>query len=469
MAGIILINSYPQYARGINETMVTPPLGLAYLAAVLEKNNHQVQIIDANILRIKSEKIASSFVFKPDLIGISVNIVNYREAIECAALLKSSYPNTPIIFGGPYCSALAKSILEKTLAIDAIVIGEGENTLLEIAEAVGKKNMFVNIKGVAYRDQGQIIHNQPRPLIENLDEIPLPAYHLLPHPRVYKTRSRSWPVGYVITSRGCPYQCTFCNRNIFGTFWRPHSVNRVIAEIEYLIGRYGIKQLDILDDNFTFDTDRARRILEVLVQRSFKLHINLQNGVRVDKVDEDLLLKMRKAGVSNIRFGIETANHDIQKRVKKNIDLKRAVSLTKTARSLGMVTYGFFMIGLPGDSSETMKQTIKFAINMNPHFANFSICIPFPGTELFEEIKKKGEFLEDVENGINTGFFGGGVFFRLNSMEPQEITRYFTEAYKKFYLRPAKLIDVLSTIRSIGELRWLCKILKDTIKIRLSM
>ena len=410
MAGIILINSYPQYARGINEATVTPPLGLAYLAAVLEKDNHRVQIIDANILRIKSEKIASSFVFKPDLIGISVNIVNYRESIECATLLKSAYPNTPIIFGGPYCSALAKSILEKTLAIDAIVIGEGENTLLEIAEASGKKNMFVNIKGVAYRDNGQIIHNRPRSLIENLDDIPFPAYHLLPHPKVYKTHSRSWPVGYVTTSRGCPYQCTFCNRNIFGTFWRPHSVNRVIAEIEYLIGRYGIKQLDILDDNFTFDTDRARRILEVLVQRSFKLHINLQNGVRVDKVDEDLLLKMRKAGVSNIRFGIETANHDIQKRVKKNIDLKRAVSLTKTARSLGMVTYGFFMIGLPGDSSETMKQTIEFAINMNPHFANFSICIPFPGTELFEEIKKKGEFLEDVENGINTGFFGGGVF-----------------------------------------------------------
>jgi len=465
MSKIVLINPYPEYARGINEAIATPPLGLAYLAAVLEKNNHQVQIIDANILRINSKMIARSFVFKPELIGISVDIINYKEAMECAAAFKSCYPDAAILFGGPYCSSLAGSILEKTSSVDAIVIGEGEKTLLEIAGASGNKNIFVNIKGVAYRDEIQVICNEPRPLIENLDELPFPAYHLLPRLNIYRTRSRARPVGYIITSRGCPYKCTFCNRNIFGDSWRPHSVNRVIAEIEYLVKRYGIRQLSILDDNFTFDMNRARQILVLLRKRNFKLRIILHNGVRIDRMDEDLLLKMKEAGVFNIRFGIETANPDIQKRVRKTIDLRRAISLTKTARSLGIVTYGYFIIGLPGDSAKTMRQTIEFSINMNPHFANFSICMPFPGTEIFEEIKKRGNFLEDVENGLDIGFFGGKVFFRLDSMEPQEISAYFREAYKKFYLRPVKLIDVLSTIRSIGELRWLCKVLKDTLKI----
>lgn len=206
--------------------------------------------------------------------------------------------------------------MEKNVAVDAVVIGEGENTLTEVVESLGKRNIFEGLKGVAYKYQDQIIHNQPRPLIENLDDIPFPAYHLLPRLKRYKSRSRAEPVGYIFTSRGCPSQCTFCSRN-FGTFWRPHSANRVVDEISYLVKEHRVRQIDILDDNFTLDINRAAEILDLLAHRRMGIAINLQSGVRVDSVNKELLLKMKKAGVFKIAFGIESGDQNILKKIKK--------------------------------------------------------------------------------------------------------------------------------------------------------
>lgn len=466
MAKIILINPYPKYAKGIDEIIITPPLGCAYLAAVLKKNDHETQIIDANILQIDSNEIRSTFKFKPDLIGISVNIITYKAAIECARYLKSLYQNVPIIFGGPYCSSLRKKILDKIPEVDAIVTGEGEYTFLEMADSLGQKNIFANIKGIIYRDQNEIIDNGYRPLVNDIDNIPFPAYSLLPEPQKYKSRGRGWPVGHIITSRGCVSQCTFCNKDIFGNVWRPHSAERIIEEIYFLVKRYNVKQIDILDDNFTFDINRANKILDALILNKLKLHINLQNGIRLDRTNEDLLIKMKKAGVFKLGFGIETAAPAIQKKIKKKIDLEKAVKFTKIARSLGMVTYGFFILGLPGESAETVKQTVEFSLRMNPHFATFSICIPFPGTEIFKEVKNKNELIEDVENGIDFGFFGNQIFFKSNFNNCQEAVFCFQMAYRRFYLRILKMIDVLLTIRSIGEIKWLMRILKETTKLK---
>jgi anaerobic magnesium-protoporphyrin IX monomethyl ester cyclase len=213
--------------------------------------------------------------------------------------------------------------------------------------------------------------------------------------------------------------------------------------------------VDILDDNFTFDIKRAEEILDGLIKCCPGLYINLQNGARIDSLSEGLLRKMKKAGVFKIGFGIETADYNIQKKVKKTIDLDNAVFLTGIARSLGMVIHGFFILGLPFENLRSMERTIDFSVRMNPHFANFSICIPFPGTELFNQIKENVEFLEDVENGIEAGFLGQKIFFRLNSLSPSDVALSFRQAYRKFYWRPSKIIDILSTVRSFGELRWL--------------
>ncbi len=188
----------------------------------------------------------------------------------------------PIILGGAYASLMALSILKKNLFVDAVICGEGEATFWEMHYS--QRYHFIDVDGVVWRDDDKIICNKPRALIGNLDELPLPAYHLLPDLRFYRTRKRGVRVGYVMTSRGCPTRCTFCNDSIFGKTWRSHSAERVVDEIMHQVHNFDIQQIDILDDNFTFDMERAKEILLRLERSPRKLHINLQNGVRIDKM-----------------------------------------------------------------------------------------------------------------------------------------------------------------------------------------
>ncbi len=467
MAKVILINPHVKGATGINRAVTTAPLGLAYLAAVLEKNRHKVQIIDAFVYGIEAHQITKSFAFSPDLVGISTNIISHKAGVECAACIKGAYPGLPVVFGGPHSSSLAESVLARNPSIDAVVIGEGEYSLLGLVQTLGESRAFSKLPGVAWRDDGRIVCNSRRQLIENLDELPLPAYHLLPSLDKYKTRSRGHPSGYIITSRGCSYQCSFCNRNIFGNAWRAHSVDRIMEEIGLLVDRYKIRQLDILDDNFTFDMRRAEEVCERISACGYKLKIDLQNGIRVDRASEGLLLKMRRAGVFRIGFGIESACLQVQKKSNKPIDLERARTLTNAARSLGIVTSGFFMIGLPGETAASLRETMDFALNLNPHFANFSLCMPLPGTQVYEEAKRSGTLLKDVDNGVDAGFFGTELFLKPDSLEPGQVVSYFSYAYRKFYLRPRKLIDILLTIRSLHELRWFLEEAKEMLMLAL--
>jgi radical SAM superfamily enzyme YgiQ (UPF0313 family) len=289
---------------------------------------------------------------------------------------------------------------------------------------------------------------------------------LLPPLQVYKSRSRSFPVGHVLTSRGCPSRCSFCNRNIFGTTWRSHSAERVLAEVEHLVKRYGIRQLDILDDNFTLDNKRAKQILEGIIRRGFKLDINLQNGIRVDRTDDEMLGLMKRAGVFKVAFGVESADPHVQGRAHKVVDLERARKLTATARSLGIVTHGFFIIGLPGDTPDTMERTLRYAIAMNPHYANFSVCIPFPGTEIYEEIKQNGRFLKDVDNGVEAGYYSGRVYYELPGMDPRDSVAYFKKMYRAFYMRPTKLADMFGTVRSWREVKWMSDVWLEIIGLK---
>ena len=175
---------------------------------------------------------------------------------------------------------------------------------------------------------------------------------------------------------------------------------------------------------------------------------------------------MKKAGVFKIGIGIESGDERVLEKVKKDLNLDRALTLTKFARSLGIITHGYFIIGLPGESAESAKRTIDFALRMNPHYASFSICTPLPGTEIFKELQQKGQFLENVEDGLETGFFSLKAFFRLDSLTPQETVSYNEMAWRKFYARPSKIIDVLSTGKSVGELRWLMAVINEVAKIK---
>lgn len=468
MAHFVFVNPSTRDSKGATSLALTiPPIGLAYLAAAIESRGHTAQIIDANKESMSSDEIAAYIIRKPDVIGITANILTIKIAVVYAKVLKAAYPQAQVLFGGPQVSVMGKVLLEKYPVVDALVLGEGETTIAELAECVGKQDMYAGVPGVIFRNGSKIVNNGSRPLIENIDLIPNPAYHLLPHLSSYRTRSRAYPVGYVFTSRGCPAACTFCYRN-FGTKWRARSTENVIEEIAFLRERYGIRQLDILDDNFSFDVDRAHRILEMIIAKGWDLKINLQIGVRINSLNSDLLNTMKMAGVFKFGFGIESGDETMLKHIKKGLDLNRAIEIVRRARSLDMVTHGYFIIGFPGDSPETMQRTIDFAKRLDPHYASFSICTPLPGTEMYNDIASHGIFLEDVSEGINEGLFALKVFFQYGDTKPEQVVQYCERAWKEFYSRPRKIIDVLTTIRSQGEFLWLARVIADMTRTKKS-
>ncbi|MBF0570061.1 MAG: radical SAM protein [Candidatus Omnitrophica bacterium] len=461
MARFLFVNPSTNDVKGATAVALTmPPLGLAYLAAALQASGHEARIIDAHLEGFLPQDVVASVSEAPDVVGISSNILTIRPALRYAAALKGAFPAARVILGGPYASIMGRKLLEDRPFIDAVIVGEGERTICEIALGLSQPDPFRDVKGVMFRCAGQVIDNGPRDFVSDIDALPFPAYGLLPDLRRYRSRSRASPVGYIFTSRGCPAACTFCYRT-FGARFRARSPEKVLEEIAYLREHYGICQLDILDDNFTFDAARARRILEMIRDRHPGLKINLQIGVRVHSLDESLLKVMKEAGVFKFGFGIESGDQAMLKRIKKGLSLERAVELVRLARSMGFVTHGYFMIGFPGDTPETMQRTIDFAVKLDPHYASFSICTPLPGTEMFDDIVKNGTMLEDVSEGIDEGIFALKSLFRYGDADPDDVVRYCKKAWKNFYLRPGKIVDVLSTVRSWGEAGWLWRVVSD--------
>lgn len=462
MKSIVLINPYPSAVRGINNATIEPPLGLAYLASYLREHGFECHIIDANVLRMPVPEVLKYIQdINPSLVGISTNVITHKDGIILAQEIRRQWLKLPIVLGGPLPSSLPYTALG---VADVVVIGEGEETLLEIVKNItqNKHEPYKDVLGCVYGSPGNPTTNKPRPLIQNLNCLPFPAHDLLPPFIRYKRRAKRLPVGAIITSRGCSYQCVFCNKNIFQRKLRMRSVDNILEEIDWLINLYHIKQIDILDDNVTMDIERAKELF--LRLKPYKLDINLQNGIRADRCDFELLKIMKESGVYKLSIGVESGDLDIQRTIKKHLQLERVLEVTQWAKSLGIIVYGNFMIGLPGDTPDTMQKTINFAIKMDPHIANFMMTIPFPGTELYEKVQSDGEFLIPIQNGVQSGFYGGEVFYLLPGMDQNAILDAFKKAYTQFYYRPKKLLELFSRIRSFSEAKWLMSVAYELLR-----
>ena len=378
-AKIVLVNPYPYYAYGINEATIYPPLGLAAIAAWLEQQGATCKIVDANIFHLRNDTVLKEIrEFKPDLAGVQMNVVTAKAGIELCKLLKEQL-RIPIAIGGPFTPDKIAKLLKDSSA-DFFVHGEGELTFAEIC--TGRPP--AEIKGISYLADGKGVTNPLRPLIPDISTLPMPAYHLLPDFRNYRARARATPVAPIFTSRGCPYKCTFCSssslKSPFQNKIRFRSAENVVAEIEALVKTYGVKQIDVLDDNFTFDMDRAERILDLLIAKDFRVLINFQNGLRADRVDRNLVAKMAKAGVYKTGIGIESGSKKVLLSIKKGLDLRKVEEAIALFREYNIISIGFFMLGFPADTPETMQETIDFAVRANPSLANISLVLPLPGT-----------------------------------------------------------------------------------------
>jgi radical SAM superfamily enzyme YgiQ (UPF0313 family) len=421
---------------------------------VLEKHGFCPILIDANLEKINPDEIIRRIPEKVKIIGISVNSFTYGFTQELCASIKKRFPASMIVMGGPLASSSPATVLNN-FACDVAIQGEGEFSFLTLTKNVCSDGFpFHNVSGAHWIDHvtGSIEKN-PVERIVNIDDLPFPAYHLIPALSKYKSRSRKRPIAPLLTSRGCSFGCSFCSKDVFQRKVSFHSPAYVLAEIEYLVRTFGVRQIDIIDDNFAFDKERMELILDGLIMKKYNLLVHLSVGIRAEGLDQNIFRKMRRAGVFKISFGIESADETVLRLCNKNLrlaNIERAVTMAKKEKIL---VHGFFIIGLPGETESAFRKTMAFAKRVNFDIANFALAIPFPNTELYRQVERSGRFLIDTRLGLAIGYFSGSVFFEYPGLTKADVSSRYERAYKIFY-SPWKIATQALKIRSFSELQW---------------
>lgn len=362
-------------------------LGLGYIAsyARTEHDDLQFTLLDTRIARKKEKKDFYSTDF--DLVGITVMSGIFTQALDVAREIRKMSPAAVICVGGPYVSSLEKKILDYE-EFDLAVYGEGEVTFSEIIHALKEKKDFSTIDGVIYRNhQGGIEMNKARVIKNNIDAMPMPAYDLF--------KMKKYPNFRILTSRGCPYKCTFCSSAEVWQFrWQKRKPEFIVEEIEYLLQRYGRKTFFFNDDTFNMHIPRAEALCDLLIAKDLK--ILWSTPFRADRVDANLASKMKKAGCYNVGVGIESADNEILKLMEKQVTVEQITEGIRILRNEGIEVLGQFIIGLPGETRETFEKTLQYAIGSELDFALFYSSMPYKGTSQWTYIEKNGKFLHDV-------------------------------------------------------------------------
>ncbi|MFC1951691.1 B12-binding domain-containing radical SAM protein [Chloroflexota bacterium] len=448
MFKVALIN--PTQSSGYSQ----PPMGLALIAAVLEREGYQVALLEANALKLQPEDLVP-LVTGVDVVGLTAMTPTINTAMAIAHHLKKAYPDLPIILGGAHATLLPEETLIAAPEIDILVRGEGEVTIIELLQALEYERPLSEILGISYRKDDEVVSNHARPKKVDLDSLPFVAYHMLPW-RKYKPHpphGRALPFAAIITSRGCPYGCSYCSKPIFGNKFRGQSPERVVEEVAYYKSRFGIKELAFYDDVFTLDRRRAYAIADEIMKRGLKIHWTCET--RVNLVDKELLRHFKQAGCYSIAYGIESGSQEILNTLDKDITLDQVEEAVHISQEAGLQTIGYFMIGSPGESPETIRQTIQFAKKLKLDFAQFSITTPFPGTKLYDL------YLDD-KKGVNVpweSFFyagsGRGVspVFESSLLNRNDIQNWTRRVYREFYLRPSYPWQRIRHTASIGDLK----------------
>ncbi len=451
---ILLINTpylsvYGKLNVGHNYTF---PLGLGYIAAVLRQAGHTVFFLDPEPLGMGFEKIGKYIAEKkPSLIGLTTATPNFKCAVQIADLCRLHASQAQIVLGGIHASARKEKILENYTQFDVLVVGEGEVTILELCSAIESGGAFKDIAGIIYRNQnGEICITSPRPFLRNVDSLPMPARDLvdLNQYRLQVHLDIGVKSATLLTSRGCPFQCTFCASHLtMGRGFRPHSPAYVLKEIKTLVEQYGVKLISIVDDTFTVDKKRVRAICSLLLEHRIK--VKWFCFARVDTIDKELLKLMKRAGCISLLFGVESADETVLQNIKKKIKPDQARRALAISNQLGFKTLASFMFGNPGDNKLTMKKTIDFAIEISPTIASFNRLVPYPGTEIYDKYF-------DADSEPDWGNFvpkGENIVISDHNLTKENLQNYTIEAFIRFYLRPGQILRILRNIRSFSELK----------------
>jgi radical SAM superfamily enzyme YgiQ (UPF0313 family) len=424
------------------------PLGLGYISSFVKQYGYDVSFMDMNV-QDTSHKDIAKFVCqeKPTLVGISFMTPQFYAAKNIADVVKEAAPEVSVVLGGAHPSVMPRRSLEEIPSADFVVFGEGEITTLGLLEFLSKRRgALAGISGLAWRKNDAIMLNSPRPLLNDLDALPFPDRDLIDQ-SLYRHQSfLSYykHVQTIYTSRGCPGRCVYCASGYkLRCRVRVRSVDRIMDEISLLRDRYNMDYLLIKDDSFTLNKRRIKEFCAALMKRHAGLRWHCM--CRVDTVNYDVLSIMKDAGLNDVFFGIESGNDQILKNAGKGVTTADNRKAVEAADSLGIRTYGAFILGLPGDTAETIQQTIEFACSLPLTMAGFSILIPYPGTKVFEDY-----YPFDESNSLDyhafiasTGVHYVREYTGLNGIEVEQLPAYITKAQKSFYMRPSQILRML--------------------------
>jgi len=440
------------------ERGVYPPLGLAYIAAILENKNHEVKIIDCDVTENYRQEITKIFQeFGPRVVGFYAMTWNYHLASQIAKEIKELNPEVITILGGPNMTCMPGASL-KFGQFDFGVISEGEVTIGELIDKLENKNNleFGQILGLAFKQNGEVVINPARPLINSLDDLPYPARHLLPMEKYFDVFSKHKKFATIIATRGCPFNCTFCDRkNRMGRGWRVRSPKNIAEEIKGIIDKYGIREFMFFDDNLIIDKKWANE----LFARLKNLNIIWECRERVDMVDESTLRAMKDSGCYRIRFGFESGDNRILKILKKDITVEQSLKCAELCKKIGIEIVGYFIIGAPQETNESIKNTINLALKINPSFALFSKMILIPGSELFNYAVATKQITSDYWiKFINGQENNGAPTLTGEILAEKIIDDYIKTADRKFNFRLSFILRKLMEVRSFGHLMSQAKI-----------
>lgn len=418
---ILLINPPQTFYPGSDLPSGNLPLGLTYIAAVLEKAGYKAEILDAFMTDVSVRKFGDTAEIgmtyekitneirqrKPDIVGISNPFTcQTQHAAKVADIVKELDSDVPTVVGGPHVSAVPEEFMNEARNVDVAVLGEGEYSMRDIVEAYEGKRELGEVQGIVYRKNNEIVRTSPRPFLKNLDELPYPAYHLVDmeqylNPekieyRSFKDRSIS-----MITSRGCPFNCSFCAVHLhMGQAFRAHSVDYVVNHIEHVVNEYKVKTIFFEDDNMTFDIKRFDAICDRILERKIKFKWETPNGIRADYLTLELLKKMKRSGCQSVFFGVESGDqHVLDDIISKSLDLNAVMNVAKMCKDIRLNTAAFYIIGFPGEKKEDMMKTVEFALKLKKEYdvgMLLHVATPSCGTRLYYECKKKGYIQENL-------------------------------------------------------------------------
>ena len=421
---IALVNT--PLLEGVAHHPLFPPLGLAYMAAVLEQNDFEVKIFDCPVCEIDHEKLKAELdSFQPTMVGIGSMTPTIESALKSARVAKEVCPDAKVLMGGPHATFADKQILIDEKAVDIIVRGEGEETILELAKQSPELQKVSDVKGITFRKDNQIIQAPGRPFIQNLDALPRPAYKYLP---VEKYRIAGRKLLPIMSSRGCPFQCSFCVASqMFGARFRARSPKNVLDELEWLRDEYGAEGIAFQDDTLTFDRKRAMEICDGIIER--KINLPWGCGTRADVVTKEVLAKMSKAHCNETCFGVESGCQRIRDSLKKKVTTEQCENAIKWAKEAGIFVTVSVILGYPGETKETLQETLDFVRKVEPDDVWLCHATPYPGTELRALVESNGWKMSEDWKLYNTM----NPIFEDPNLPAKEIAQMRKNFYNKFY------------------------------------